>query len=71
METDISQLVPLGVIANRLRVPVSWLRTEAEAGRIPHLRAGRAILFDVDTVIAILIQRAREVPTRPGVTCAK
>ena len=50
--------VTLSVLARRLRVPVSWLREEAEAGRLPHLKAGRQILFDADTVIGNLRERA-------------
>jgi hypothetical protein len=38
----------------------AWLRAEAEAGRIPCLRAGRRLLFDVQAVEAALIRRAAE-----------
>jgi len=41
-------------------VPVSWLLAEAEAGRIPALRAGRAWLCDPDAVEAELLTRARQ-----------
>ena len=40
-------------------VPPHWLRDEIAAGRIPHLRAGRACLFDVDAVEQHLLERAR------------
>jgi hypothetical protein len=40
-------------------VPAAWLRAEADAGRLPHLRAGSAYLFDVDTVERLLLERAR------------
>lgn len=53
------KLLPVGPMARRLRVPVQWLRAEAEAGRIPHLRAGKAFLFDPATVEQVLIERAR------------
>jgi hypothetical protein len=46
-------------MARRVRVPVRWLRDEAEAGRIPHLRAGKVFLFDPPTVEAVLLERAR------------
>lgn len=49
----------LGAMARRLRVPATWLRAEAEAGRIPHLRAGSAILFDPDVVERIVFDRLR------------
>jgi hypothetical protein len=52
-------LLPLGQTARLLQVPAAWLRAEAEAGRLPHLKAGKALLFDVDSVEQILIERAR------------
>ena len=53
-------------MARRLRVPVAWLRTEAETGRIPHLKAGKVLLFDPETVERILHERAQ----REGVAVA-
>jgi len=53
----------LGAMARQLRVPSTWLRAEAEAGRIPHLRAGSALLFDPDVVARIVFDRLRESPT--------
>ena len=47
-------------MARRLRVPVRWLRGEAEAGRVPHVKAERVLLFDPDTVEAVLLERARD-----------
>lgn len=41
--------LPLGACARRLRVPPRWLREQADAGRIPHLRAGSQYLFDPAT----------------------
>lgn len=49
----------LGAMARRLRVPATWLRAEAEAGRIPHIRAGRALLFDAETVERLILERLR------------
>jgi len=60
METT-SRLLPLNVLARRLRVPVRWLRSEAEAGRIPSLRADNQYLCDFEAVEAALLQRARGV----------
>jgi hypothetical protein len=57
-----SKLLPVGPMARRLRVPVRWLRAEAEAGRIPCLKAERSILFDPDAVEAVLLERARQKP---------
>ena len=45
-------------MARWLRVPVKWLREEAEAGRIPHVKAGRVLLFNPDAVESVLAERA-------------
>jgi hypothetical protein len=47
-------------MARHLRVPVKWLRAEAEAGRIPCLKADTAILFDPELVENVLLERARQ-----------
>jgi hypothetical protein len=52
------KLLTLGPTARRLRVPVGWLRDEALAGRVPHLRAGRVLLFDLQTLERVLLERA-------------
>jgi hypothetical protein len=52
-------LCPLNQTARLLFVPASWLRAEADAGRVPCLRAGSAYLFDVETVERLLLDRAR------------
>jgi len=57
METD-KKLLPLPHAARRLRVPSKWLREEAEAGRIPHLKAGVRLLLHVPTVEKLLLRRA-------------
>jgi hypothetical protein len=46
-------------MARWVRVPVAWLKAEAEAGRIPALRAGTVFLFDPATVERVLLERAR------------
>jgi len=57
--THPSDPAPLNVAARCLRVPARWLRDEIEAGRLPALRAGRAILIHVPTVAASLAERAK------------
>jgi hypothetical protein len=52
-------LPPLNHAARLLSVPSKWLRAEADAGRLPHLHAGRVYLFDVHTVERLLLERAR------------
>lgn len=41
-----------------LGVPIAWLKREADAGRVPCLRAGRRYLFDVVVVADVLAERA-------------
>jgi len=60
-----TKLIPLSVTASRLHVPATWLRAEAEAGRIPHLRAGKRLLFDLVVVERILLERARIISPVP------
>lgn len=64
-----ARLQPLGTVARALGVPSSWLRGEADARRLPCIRAGRTIIFDVPTVERLLLERAQrsgpgEVQTR-------
>lgn len=54
-----AKLLPVGPMARLLRVPVRWLKAEAEAGRIPHVQAERVLLFDPETVERVLLERAR------------
>jgi hypothetical protein len=50
---------PLPIAATMLGVPAAWLQREAKAGRVPHLQAGRQILFNVDVVKQALVDRAK------------
>jgi len=52
MET--TKLYTLGVAARLLRVPAPWLRQQAAEGRIPHLAAGKRLMFNVPAVARIL-----------------
>ena len=54
------KLYPLNAMAHRLRVTTKWLREEAEAGRVPCLRAGDRLLFHPPTVLLVLVARAAE-----------
>ena len=56
MET--TQFVPLDALATTLGLPRQWLKTEADAGRIPFLKAGRRRVFDPDAVARVLSDRA-------------
>lgn len=43
--------------ARAFRVPANWLKAEAEAGRVPCLRAGARFLFNLETLRNALAQR--------------
>ena len=53
-----TKLLTLGAMARRLGVESKWLREEAASGRLPHVKAGKTLLFDPATVERILLGRA-------------
>jgi excisionase family DNA binding protein len=55
---DNDSLLTLPAMARVLRVPQSWLRGEADAGRVPALRAGKRFLFSRSAVEESLLVRA-------------
>jgi hypothetical protein len=52
---------PVRAVAARVGVPAAWLRAEAEAGRVPHLRTGRQILISLEQAEQVLLQRAQAI----------
>jgi hypothetical protein len=60
-------------LATSLRLPATWLKREALAGRLPCLRVGRSMRFNVASVEQALAQRAaterilsaHQVPSEP------
>lgn len=50
-------LLALLEVADRTNLPATWLRREAEAGRIPCLRIGRRLMFDLAAVLKALTDR--------------
>lgn len=62
VELSPQKLVPLASMARRLRVTTAWLRAEAEAGRVPSLKAGERYLFVPEIVEAELLKRAAALP---------
>ena len=52
------KLLTLGAMARRLGVETKWLRREAEVGILPHVKAGKTLLFNPDVVEQILVERA-------------
>ena len=51
-------LVNLNRLAAELRLPRDWLRREAKAGRLPCLRVGRRLVFNLAAVEQVLADRA-------------
>lgn len=62
-DTEKPRLVPLSSMARRLRVTAAWLKSEAEAGRVPALKADRRFLFNPETVELSLLERATAAPS--------
>lgn len=60
------KLITLGSLALHTGLPTAWLRREADAGRIPCIRAGRLRRFDLDDVRAALRDRSAGEATRAG-----
>lgn len=58
MESSHANLLPINRMARRLRVTIAWLRAEADAGRVPCLRAGTRYLFAPEAVERVLLERA-------------
>lgn len=59
-----AELVNLNGLAEKLNLPKTWLKQEAKAGRLPCLRIGRRILFNVFAVEQTLADRASDIPCR-------
>lgn len=56
-----TELVNLRDLARHFRkfgITQAWLRNEAEAERLPYLRAGRRMLFNITAVEEALLKRA-------------
>ena len=62
-------LLSLGRMARRLGVTQSWLRSEAERGRVPSVPAGNRYLFNVTAVEAVLAERAASGEVKEGASC--
>ena len=59
-------LLSLSRMARRLGVTQQWLRDQADAGKIPCLKAGNRFLFNPDAVIEFLAAAA-SLPNPPTV----
>lgn len=64
------RLVDAQAVADRLGVPVSWVRESTRSGAIPHVRLGRYVRFDladVDRWLGECKQLGRPIAFRRGV----
>jgi len=61
-----NELLSLSRMARRLGVTQQWLRDQADAGKVPCLKAGTRYLFNTEAVQEALVEKAahlREVTT--------
>ena len=58
MENDSTELLSLPALAQALNLPGAWIKAEADAGRIPHLKIGKRYRFNREAVIRALAERA-------------
>lgn len=49
-----TKFISLRELSRATRLPAAWLRREADAGRLPCIKAGRVRMFDPDAVKAAL-----------------
>jgi hypothetical protein len=50
-------LLTLNQLSEHTGLPAAWLKREADAGRLPCIRAGRRRMFDLAAVLKMLAQR--------------
>ena len=58
MGMENTSLLTVRPVAKHFGVTVAWLKAEADAGRVPYLRAGKRYLFNLPAVEAVLFKRA-------------
>ena len=59
-----SRLLEAEDVANYLGVRTDWVYREVRAGRLPHIRLGRAVRFRSESIEAWIDSRERGVPVR-------
>jgi len=52
------QLLSLPALARALNLPEAWIKAEADAGRLPHLKIGKRYRFNSTAVVRTLADRA-------------
>ena len=59
-----SRLLAAEDVANYLGVRTDWVYREVRAGRLPHIRLGRAVRFRRESIEAWIDSRERGMPVR-------
>lgn len=59
-----AKFVRIEFLARETNLPRLWLKQEADAGRLPHIRVGPSRMFNVEQVLKVLAERAA-MPTQP------
>lgn len=54
---DATKLLTLNALSERTGLPAAWLKREADAGRLPCIRAGRRRMFDLAAVMKTMADR--------------
>ena len=54
------KLLTLHQLAERTGLPAAWLKREADARRLPCIRAGRSRRFELAAVAKVLTERAAQ-----------
>lgn len=65
-----SELLTLPRMARRLGVTQAWLREEADADKVPHLKAGGRLLFNPEALQESLAARAAQSLQREAVNAS-
>lgn len=58
MQNGKPTLLSLPDLADCLKLPADWIKGEADAGRIPHIKIGKRYRFNRDAVICALAEQA-------------
>ncbi len=54
------RLVNVKLLAEMYSLPIPWIYRKAEQGKLPHIKAGKYLLFDPEEVLLVLRERGAE-----------
>lgn len=58
--------ISLIALADRFGLPLAWVKAEALVGRLPCLRVGRRLMFNIEAVEQALRERAKDQQVKPA-----